>query len=262
MFKLATPISHLFKDSNNSNKIIELSDCLECRDRTIDDKSDNQELFHCELEPIHKLSEEDFEYLKRIKDEKKDLKLITFHMASSCSNPNLDFSKIKSGMFELGGYSYSEDEMYLNAKENFERIKEIFGDEIKIGVENNNYYPTDAYKFITDEEFIKKIVYDNDLYFLFDIAHAQVTAHNKGMSFEEYKNNLPLEKAIQLHICSPAVDDSSKLAYDAHDYPNDFKLQEVERLIKKYSQIEYLTVEYYRDMDNLLTSLKKVKELV
>ena len=261
MLKIATPISHLFKEHSLSRQIIDVSDCLECRDRTIDDKSLNQELFHCELEPIHKLTEEDFGFLENIKNQKKNLKLITFHMATSCTQPILEYSKIKSGMFEAGGYSYRRDEMLKNAKDNFQMIKEIFGAEIKIAVENNNYYPTEAYKYITDAEFISEVVSQNNIHFLFDIAHAQVTAHNKGISFDEYKSKLPLNKVIQLHICSPDIDTTSNIAYDAHNHPDEFKLQEVSRLIKQYPHIKYLTVEYYRDIEKLIVSINKVKEM-
>jgi len=262
VLKIATPISHLFKDTLFAKQIIEVSDCLECRDKTIDDKSPNQELFHCELEPIHILTEEDFIYLENIKNQKKDLKLITFHMATSCSEPVLEHSKIKSGMFDVGGYLYTRDALLKNARDNLKKIKDIFGDDIKVAVENNNYYPTEAYKYVTDAEFISEVVNQNDIYFLFDIAHAQVTAHNKGISFEEYKSKLPLNKVVQLHICSPDIDSISNIAYDAHNYPDEFKLKEVGKLIKKYSQIEYLTVEYYRDIENLVLSINEVKEML
>jgi len=214
------------------------------------------------LEPIHILKEEDFKYLEDIKSQKKDLKLITFHMATSCTQPKLEYTKIKSGMFELGGYSYSKEEMLNNAKDNFKKIKDIFGDEIKIAVENNNYYPTEAYKYITDENFISEVVNKNNIYFLFDIAHAQVTAHNKRISFEDYKSGLPLDRVVQLHICSPDIDSISNLAYDAHNYPDEFKLNEVKNLIKEYPHIQYLTVEYYRDIENLIKSINKFKEMI
>ena len=36
MLRLATPISHLFKDEEQARKIINASDCLECRDYGFD----------------------------------------------------------------------------------------------------------------------------------------------------------------------------------------------------------------------------------
>ena len=257
MIKLATPISHLFENKDYSKIIIDNSDCLECRDRSIVSLEKQQELFHCELQPIHQWSNEEFEYLQTIKNTKEDLKLITFHMASSCDNPI-----IKNNMFELGGKEYTKEELLINAKHNFEKIKKIFGDDIIIAVENNNYYPTYAYKYITDTNFISKVVYDNNINFLFDIAHAKVTCYNQNINFEKYKEQLPLDKMIQIHICSYDIDTDKNMAFDAHNYPDDDELLEVKKLISNYKDVKYLTVEYYRDIENLEKSLKKVRKLI
>lgn len=262
MIKIATPISHFFKSSEYSKQLIEISDCLECRDSTIENDSPNQELFHCELQPIHELKHEDFIYLESIKTSKKDLKLITFHLATSCSKPSIDTSKLKSGVFQPGGYTYEKNEMLSNAKKNFSVIKKIFGDKIKVAVENNNYYPTKAYSHIADPEFINDVVTQNDLYFLFDIAHSKISAFNKKVSWQEYKAKLPLERIIQLHICSHDTDPVSNLAFDAHNYPDKFEIQEVKNLMHNYSQIEYLTVEYYREINGLVKSIKSIKKLL
>ena len=62
--KIATPISHLFENDNFSSQIIDLSDCLECRDHSLDKGFKKQELFHCDLQVIHKFLTDDFNYLK------------------------------------------------------------------------------------------------------------------------------------------------------------------------------------------------------
>ena len=71
--KIATPISHLFENDNFSSQIIDLSDCLECRDHSLDKGFKKQELFHCDLQVIHKFLTDDFNYLKEIKSNKKGL---------------------------------------------------------------------------------------------------------------------------------------------------------------------------------------------
>ena len=257
MIKLATPISHLFENEDISKIIMSNSDCLECRDRSIESTVENQEVFHCELQPIHEWTNIEFNYLQKIKDTKKDLKLIVFHMASSCDKP-----VIVNKMFEFGGKEYLREELLENAGNNFLRIKGIFGKEVIIGVENNNYYPTEAYKHITEPEFISKIVYDNDINFLFDIAHAKVTCYNKNINFERYKNNLPLDKMVQIHICSYDIDIENNSAFDAHNVPDNEELIEVKKLISNYKNVKYLTVEYYRDIENLERSLKEVRDLL
>jgi len=258
MIKIATPISHLFDENKKWGKvIIDNSDVLECRDRSISHNFDNQELFHCELQPIHEWNDKEWSFLRKIKDSKPNLKLLTLHIASCCDNP-----KLNNKIFELGGREYSREEMKYFARENFNKIKSMFGNSVDIAVENNNYYPTEAYRDVTDPEFISDIVSDNNLRFLFDIAHAKVTCFNKNINFERYKKKLPLDKIIQLHICSYAVDEKLNQAYDAHNYPNDEELLEVSNIIEKFKNLKYLTVEYYRDIENLEISLKKVKELI
>ena len=87
--KIATPISHLFENRKFRSQIINLSDCLECRDHSIDKDFKSQELFHCDLQPIHKFSEDDINSLIKIKSKKLDLKLISFHLASCYKKPKL-----------------------------------------------------------------------------------------------------------------------------------------------------------------------------
>ena len=70
MIKLATPVSHLFENKEYEETIVKESDVLECRDRSVnyDKHLDKQELFHCELQPIHEWSDAEWEYLQKIKD--------------------------------------------------------------------------------------------------------------------------------------------------------------------------------------------------
>lgn len=254
MLKIATPVSDLFQEKKYAKVLMENSDCLEVRDKSMGSDYPNEEIFHCELQPIHKLTGKSFEYLQKVKDMHLDLKLITFHCASSCNKPY-----IENGMFQLNGANYEKQELLENARHNFSKIKEIFGEEVKIGIENNNYYPTEAYKHITDPMFISDIIYTNKLYFLFDIAHARIAAFNKNMDYREYKGGLPLDRIIQLHISSYNI--CNGLAYDIHDYPNKEIFNEVKEIISKYD-VKYLTVEYYKDIEYLLVSLHRAKEII
>ena len=71
-----------------------------------------------------------------------------------------------------------------------------------------------------------------------------------------------MERAVQVHICTYSINMELDLAYDAHSYPNDEELLEVKKVISKYPDIKYLTVEYYKDIENLETSLHEVKKLL
>ena len=256
MLKIATPISHLFDDPIHAQHIMDNSDCLECRDRSLNVNLPGQEVFHCGIQPIHKLNKNDFYYLENIAKSKPDLKLITFHAASSCSKPY-----IEGQMFRMGGVQYSREEMLKNARENISQIKAIYGTHVSVGIENNNYYPTEAYRWITDADFIGQIVYENDIFFLFDIAHARVAAHNRKLNYEDYKCGLPLDKMVQIHICRYAVD-KNNIAYDEHNLPEKEEWEELKSLISSTCSIRYLTIEYYKDTNKLIKSLKEVREII
>lgn len=256
ILKIATPISHLLEAQEAADRIVQYSDCLECRDQSFGSVLPLQEIFHCEKQPIHKLSKADFNYIEKIRRSKPELKLITFHLASSCSAPVL-----KDCMFMPGGTMYTRDEMVKNSLFNFTRIKSILGQDIQIGVENNNFFPTKAYEFVTDATFISEIVCGNDIWFLFDISHARITAHNAKINYNEYKEGLPLDRTIQMHICRTCSNEQD-LAYDTHEYPNVSEWDEVRELIRKYNGIKYLTVEYYKNTEGLIRSLKELKGII
>ena len=253
MIKIATPVSNLFQDSNYKKVLSEYSDCLELRDLNLNITYPKIEVYHSELQPIHELKEEDFDYLRKINNIHSNLKLVTFHCASSCSNPN-----IKNGMFEKGVLGYKRADLFENAKRNFKRIKGIFKD-IKIAVENTNYYPTSAYKYITDADFISTLVYDNEIYFLFDIAHAKITAHNRKIDYLKYEKELPYNRVIQIHISHFATNGNG-LAYDAHHRPKQEEFREVKNIVHTYD-VMYLTIEYYKDIDNLLLSIEELRKI-
>ncbi len=254
--KIATPISHLFENRELSSQIINLSDCLECRDHSIHYDFKSQELFHCDLQPIHKFSKKDINSLIQIKSEKLDLKLISFHLASCYKKP-----KVKKGIFYPNGIKISVEELKRNAQTNINTIKEIFGKDISISVENNNYYKTEAYDYVTDPDFISSIVYDNDINFLFDISHARISAYNSGVDYCEYLLKLPLNRVNQIHISKEDVDSNGEV-FDAHELPSDEESKEIIKFIKKYNTLKYITIEYYKDPFKLLNYLTRLKKII
>ena len=157
-------------------------------------------------------------------------------------------------MYVPGSVKYSTSELFENARDNINWLKSFLPEKILIGVENNNYYPTKAYEHVTDSDFITKVVKDNKLRFLLDISHAKITSHNRKIPYVEYISNLPMDETIQLHVCKNEINNLG-LAVDVHNVPDDDIYEEVAELIKKYP-IEYITIEYYRDKDSLVSELK------
>lgn len=252
-FKIATPISDLFYKEPNASLIIDHSDCLETRDRSVDSNLPNQELFHCELQPIHQFTLKEIKYLEMIKRKKPELKLISFHLASCYKNP-----VIRDGKFYPKGKKISKDQLIINANNNIKLIKKIFKNGISIAVENNNHYSTEAYDFVTSPHFIRKVVNDNNINFLYDIAHAKISSHNMSISNHDYEKNLPMNKLIQVHIAKPAHNNIGEI-YDKHDLPTKFEINETINLIRRFPSVKYLTVEYYKNCIGLVNVLKQLK---
>ncbi|MDD5421883.1 MAG: DUF692 family protein [Candidatus Omnitrophica bacterium] len=255
MVKIATPISGLFKDKAAALSISAHSDCLEFRDHSLGSELKKQEIFHCDLQPIHVFSDKETGYLRHVKKNKPGLKLVTFHIASCCDRPRL-----KGGMFEPGGRRYTRQELLRTAGRNFRAIKRIFGSKTKIAVENNNFYPTGAYKYITDADFVSEMVRGNAIYFVFDIAHGVITSRNRGIDYRGYKRALPMDRAVQLHVSAPGS--RHGIAYDAHRLPGDNEYGEVRELLAEYTGIEYVTVEYYKGAKDLVASLERMRRLL
>jgi len=253
--KIATPISHLFNNPEDTELILSVSDCLECRDDTILENYDREELYHCELQPIHSWNDSEISFLERVVERKQFLKVISFHMASSCTNPRLIGKR-----FERGDVYYDREELLQNAQINFENIRSVLGDEMRFAVENNNYFPTAAYEHIADAEFITDIVHCCNLFFLFDLAHAQISAANMNTTYSSYVKQLPMDCAIQLHISRFAFDDNG-MAYDAHEIPTNLEWSRAVQLMKK-NKIDYVSIEYYKDTKTLVRELSHLRSLI
>lgn len=251
--KICTPVSHLFADEDLAKSIINYSDCLEGRPGMINYTHKKIEVFHCDVIEPHK-PDLDIEYLKKVISIHKNLKLITFHCASTTLKPKLN----KEGYW-IDGEPLLENEMIENFSKNIKLIKNIIGNDIKIAIENNNYYPSNSYETITDAKFISRLVNENDIYFLFDIAHAKVTCFNKNINYKRYIEELPLNKCIQVHVCEEGY--VKNLAKDLHNFPTRNTIDEVYNLCKQYSNIEYVTIEYYKDINDLQMTLNYINLL-
>lgn len=254
--KIATPVSDLFRNEIQAQAIISCSDCLESRDHATNAKYPNQILHHSDIELIHELSEKDLTHLERIMDIKHDLMLISFHAASACQNPLL-----VDGVYQPAGTQYTAEDMLEIAKKNITTIKTITGNNMRIAVENTNYYPTPAYNHVTDADFLSKLVNDNDLAFTFDIAHAGITAHNRDINFDNYIAQLPMDKVRQLHLSHFSIN-SNQLAADSHEPLEYSDFISLRRLMEKYRTIEFISLEYYKDYQLLIENLRTIREII
>jgi hypothetical protein len=254
--KFATPISHLFENDLWGKEISSVSDCLEVRQRSLNSNWPNQRLFHIDIDLSHPWNNQTKEYLQNAFELKKDLEVVTFQSTKNCEG-----EKLENNIFQVDGRIFSKIEMLTFAKENTVWLRSILNDKIKIGLENNNYYPTEAYDIVTDGDFLTEMICENNLFLLLDIAHALVTAHNKNINYMDYLSTFPMEELLQIHICKPELPKVGT-AFDAHNLPDSDMENMVLGLIKEYPQIKYLTVEYYKDKDLLIDSIESLKRIL
>jgi hypothetical protein len=255
MFKIVTPISHLFLNSNSAKKIYQNSDYLEIRERTINLNFKNEKFFHCDHDLTLPWSQKFKKELFKIILKKKKIKYISFQSTRCCIN-----QKIVNNFFILSGKKLTRSELLNNAKKNIFWFREKFGFKFLIGLENNNYYPSEAYDIITNSDFITDVVRDNKLFFLFDIAHAKITASNRKINYQDYLEGLPMNQMLQIHICKPKL--NRKLSLDTHDFPDKPLLDEVVDLSKKHKKLKFFTFEYYKDTRKLIETIILLKSLI
>ena len=256
MHKIVTPVSHLFFNKKNAEIISKYSDLLEIRYRTINLNFKKEKFFHCDDDLTLPWSKNFKIKFEQIIKKKKSLKYITFQSTRCCAN-----EKLYNKMFVLSGKKFSRREMFGEAKKNTLWLRQKFGNNFFIGLENNNYYPTSAYDIITDADFISQVVRENNLFFLFDIAHAKVTASNKRIPYEDYLKSLPMDFAEQVHICRPKIS-KNNLSLDKHYLPDDNLIFEVKNLAERYKKIKFFTIEYYKNTSKLINSIKKLKKVL
>lgn len=255
MHKIVTPVSHLFFNKSNADKISKYSDYLEIRERTLKLDFKRELFFHCDADITLPWTQQFKLELKQILNKKNKIKYISFQSTRCCEK-----SKIINKVYVLSGKKYKKKEMFFEAKKNINWLRKNFGNKLLIGLENNNYYPTEAYDFVTDGDFIDKVVRDNKLFFLFDLAHAQVTASNKKINFQKYVNSLPMDLMLQMHICRPLI--NHKISRDMHYLPNNKMFKEIKLIASRYKNLKFFTIEYYKNADKLISVIKELRKVL
>ena len=253
--RLATPISHLFRNAEAGARIAAASDCLECREWCIESEWPRQELIHYDIGLQLRWDDNTRDELKHAFTLKKDLRLVTFQVPSCYDAPVLE-----ERCFQPGGRRLSREEMLETIRDNVRWLKTVLRSGVEVGLENNNYYPTPAYEDIADPAFVSDAVESSGCLFLLDIAHAYISAHNRGEWSEDYLAGLPLRRLAQVHLCGPSIPERGT-AFDEHEWPDEELTAEAIRLGGLH-KARYLTVEYYKDANRLVEGLKALRSRV
>jgi len=112
-----------------------------------------------------------------------------------------------------------------------------------------NFYPTGVYEHVCKPDFISLFLENVNGELLLDLGHARVSSENMGVSFDQYLDELPLERVSEIHFSKAAM--VNGVWEDAHELPveEDYKL--LESLIEKLD-IRHIVVEYYKDSQKLV----------
>lgn len=256
MIHIATPVSNFFFNKSYVEKIIQYSDVLEAREKTYHLDLKNIRLMHFDVDLVIIWSNLLKDKILQIVNALPNLDLISFQCSKRCQD-----EKIINGKYILSGDIFSEIELNNNCKINIDWLRKNINSRTKIALENNNYLNTSAYEIVTEPDFISKLVEKNEIYFLFDLAHARITAINKKINFQNYFSSLPMSKTIQLHICEYSIDKIG-FAQDSHDEPNEKTYENIKKIVDTNKSIKYMTLEYYKDINKLINNLKKLNNLL
>ena len=151
----------------------------------------------------------------------------------------------------------SDEEYFERAAKNVEWLRDQYSGYIQ--VENLNYFPTGAYERVCEPEFICHITEAAGVGLLLDIGHAVVSAHYLGYDDAiSYINGLPLHRVREVQISHAGILEG--VFEDLHEAPGEAELSIVRKIIANGYDIEYLTVEYYRDPDILCDVYRSIKE--
>lgn len=257
--KLLTPISHLFNEETAISEIIKLSDEFEARERTRNLNIKLTTHYHIDFDLNIGLEEDQLDFLKGYVKPNEHIETLTFQAARDCEKV-----EVKNLQYFPKSNKLSLKEQVDNTKQSVKKIRDIVGTSRIIGLENNNFFNTGAYEICTSPEFLIESCEIAGINLLFDYAHAFVTCTNKNIDFQEYSKKL-LNKIFcnQFHLCEPGFfyNNNTVHAIDSHNLPTPNSTKNALSLMQLFN-VEYLTIEYYRDSRKLIEYLKYLKQLI
>lgn len=255
---MVTPVSHLFKDKANAEMIANNSDYLEAREITAKSFFKNTTHYHIDFDLNLGFTNQQINFLKESVKPREEILTLTFQASKDCDKVLIEDAKYKpnSRIIPL-------EEQIQNTKNSVKIVKDIVGSHRSIGIENNNFFKTGAYDISTSLDYLLSVLEFSDLHLLLDVAHAQITCFNKNIDYETYIDSLlSTEKCKQMHLCQPSFTYRKEGYYsrDSHEIPG-FEMTNFALSLMKKWNIKYITVEYYKNAEILVSYLRYIKEL-
>ena len=133
----------------------------------------------------------------------------------------------------------------------------------RLAVENYNYYPTGLYEHICQPGFINRFVRQFEIEFVFDIAHAQVSAANLGLGFWDYAEEFPWQKTTEVHLSRAFF--HPRTAVDAHLEPGDDEFDLLEQVLQRLpagNRPVLVVIEYFAEPGGVRRCHQRLTEIV
>jgi len=255
--KIATPISTLFSGNQaNVQAILALSDALEVRDLSKKTNYGLPLIYHCEFSLIHPWSGKSVDHVRSVVARNPDVSFISLHLLSNYA----DLATNAAGQFCSSIAQMSKDEMFQNALNNLGTLKKHLPATIVYGVENNNYFPTGAYDIVTEPEFVNNVISKLDIKLLLDLGHSEITAYYQKVNALDYVKNFFLDRVYQIHLSSPLISKSG--CQDSHDILTEHDWNFFAKVLPLCPNLQYLTIEYYKDIGELISMLDKLRHIL
>lgn len=131
---------------------------------------------------------------------------------------------------------------------------------VNVGVENLNYFPTDAYAHVCEANFITQVVSDNNVGLVLDLAHAIVTARNTGIDELTYVRALPLEHVCEVHLSAPRKQDG--IWRDAHASPTKREYALLDAILPYVPRGTYVAVEHFSSWKGVVDDYRVLVEFL
>ena len=249
---IITPISHLCEEKAFFEVVLKYGE-LEVRDSS-EFKGYERfvSMYHSELELTQKWSLEEKRKIIYFIQKFPNLKGLSFHVVTRYPS-----YQIIQGVAHGQDIPMQEETLLQNAEINVNWLKEKLP-RLILMIENNNDLGSDAYKIVTDANFLNKLVSSNNINFLYDHAHAMISAYNQKINFRKYFSELPISRVRQVHLSEPSFENG--IAIDSHLAPSTSQIKFCVNNFK-INTISF-TIEFYKSINELEKSLKILKDSI
>lgn len=166
--------------------------------------------------------------------------------------------RIKNGKYVGIGNHLSRKDIFNIADEKIGWLREHIPEFCGIALENPSYYATGAYDEICEPELYNDLCQQLGIGIVFDLAHAQVSAHNLGVEFDHYVNRFDKEAFVEAHLSKCAISDEGE-AIDTHLAPDNIEFQALKHILKDTTHSVDVVIEFWDHAETVVEGYKQLE---